>query len=719
LPSMEIPKEATSEIDYLESLAREGLRRLGKEGDPTYEARFKEEMGVIRRLKEKGHAFDRYFLIVWDYVNWAWNNGIRVGIGRGSGAGSLLLYCLRVTGLDPIPLDLLFERFLDEDRNEMPDIDIDFDAERGDEVYQYVCRKYGEDHCARIITFQTFHVASAIKAAYRVFDPGDTWEKEQHHKKVAENQRNVEQHKGSMARSARREPVRDESAFMANEATKLLPKNPSGQPSINCTLSREKHEKKPDELIYVYDQVPEFRGKRLKFPEIFEFAEALEGLVKDRSVHAAGVLITQDPITDLCPRQYAGKGKEKTLSTAFDMGDVEKLGGVKFDFLRTKVLSVLTRALRMIKEGRGIDVPIDTLVPDDPKALGLFAAGETLGIFQFESDGMRKLLKDLKPDCFEDIIAANALFRPGPMEDIPKYLERKHNPSKIKYDAPALEPILKPTYGVLVYQEQVMRAVRALAGFNGSEADKVRKAMGKKKADILAQMKGKFLDGCSQRKTCPPEVAKKIWETLQCFGEYGFNKSHSAAYAYTAYQTAYLKAHYPAEFWAAQLTVEGWDGAWETVPLYERGAKAMGLSLLPLDINLSKAEYLAANKSIRRGLKGVKGIGDSHRDIVAGQPYRDMYDYCARSGSGVKSDVVQSLLDGGAFDHFLPGLSKRLERVATRKDLELEYIEQNKRAQAEKRQRGAMKEEKDGIGSFFKVEDDLVDAAKTAEEFKL
>jgi DNA polymerase-3 subunit alpha len=727
LPSIEIPKEYSGDLEYLEHLARTGLRKLGKEGDPVYEARFKEEIDVLGRLREKGNQFDRYFLVVWDYVNWAWNNGIRVGIGRGSGAGSLLLYCLRVTGIDPLTYDLLFERFLDEERNEMPDIDIDFDHERGEEVYEYVRRRYGEDHCARIGTFQTFHVASAIKAAFRVFDPGNTWEHEQHEKDFAKAQQGRDKHKWSVR--ARRERILDETARMANEITKQLPKDPSGQPSAKCTLSKDAFDKKPDDLQYVYD-MQEFSDLRKQYPEIMAFAEALEGLSKDRSVHAAGVLITKDPIINLCPQQYAGNGAKKKFATAFDMLDVERLGGVKFDFLRTKVLSVISRTVAMVRETRGVDVPIDTLEPSDPKVFKMFAKGDATAIFQFESPGMQKVLKQMKPDCFENLIAANALFRPGPMEHIDTFCKRKHGSEAVTYPVPCLEPILSPTFGIMVYQEQVIRMVRVLAGFTGSEADKVRKAMGKKKKDVLDAMREKFLKGCTKVGKCDEQTADKIWSDMEAFASYAFNRSHACAYAYTAYQTAYLKEYFPHEFWAAQLTVEGSDSKYDAVSLYEMAAKDT-CRMLPLDINLSQPDYSIEGKSpklsIRTGFKGIKGIGaDAYVDIVAGRltagkatPYRNIFDFCMRGGNSTKSDIMRVLIDAGAFNCFIQNITARLGRVATRQDLDAEYNEQSGRAQKEKREKGARREEKQGIGLFFNMDDEPIDAAKAADDFRL
>jgi DNA polymerase-3 subunit alpha len=710
LPSIEIPKGYGSDLEYLEALARKGMKDRGKEGNPIYEARFKEEIDVLKRLKEKGKRFDRYFLIVWDYVNWAWNNGIRVGAGRGSGVGSLLLYCLKITGLDPIPYDLLFERFLAEDRNEMPDIDIDFDWENGYKVYDYICSKYGIDHCAHICAIQTFHVASAIKSAFRVFDSGNMWEREFADKQKAEHKQKAAKYgKGSSADAPK---PRDETVALANSITKMLPQGQNGLPSDKCTLLKEVYDKKPDEITYVYND-PQFVELKRKYPNEFGFAEHIEGLISNRSIHAAGILITEDKMVNLCPQQLSGSGKNKRMATVFDMGDCERLGGVKFDFLQTKVLSVITYAVEMIKarypEADSLD--IDNLPVDDPLALKIFGDGNTLAIFQFESRGMRELLRNMRADSFENIIAANALYRPGPMKFIDSYCKRKNGAEKITYVAPAMAPVIQDTYGIIVYQEQVMRCVRVLAGFSGSESDKVRKAMGKKKADILAAMKQKFMDGCEKMKTCSQQTAAHLWVELEDFSRYAFNKSHAAGYSYTAYQCAWLKAHYPHEFMAAQLTIEGWDGKHETVELYENGLRSMGIELLPACVNNSRQNYTVVdmpnrNKAIRKGFKGISGLGEQvWEDIVAGQRYKDMYDYCYRAKSGTRSDVFTALLDLGAFDSFKPKLAKRLgKEKITKSDLQAEYNDKVKRAQVDRKEA----EKNKGMTPAFSVEDEDV-----------
>ncbi len=726
LPSIEIPKEyggkpMTDDMDYLEALARQGLIDRGFSGNKKYEDRLNEELDVIKGLRSKGLRFDRYFLVVWDYVKWAWDNGIRVGAGRGSGAGSLVLYCLRITGIDPIPYDLMFDRFLTPDRNEMPDIDIDFDNERGHEVYDYVCRRFGVDRCARVGTINVFRVASALRAAFGIFDPCNTWENEVAQKEYAAQQRK------NGNRSKAQEPLRDETKKLAAEVNQLLPKGQNGGPADNCTLVKAKYDAKPDELIYVYDAVPQFRELKRKYPEVFALAEKIEGLANGRGVHAAGVLITADPLVDVVPQQFAGKGQQ--MATAYPMDDCEKLGCIKFDFLATKALSVINRTLAAVKKRYNVDVDIDNLVPNDKKAIDIFRRGDTIAIFQFESDGMQKMLKELKPDCFEDVIAANAIYRPGPIENIGMYCKRKHGEEAIVYPVESLETVLKPTYGIMVYQEQVMKITQVLAGFNGSEADKVRKAMGKKKRDILDAQADKFFKGIEKHDSCDLDTAKDLWSGMEKFGSYAFNKSHAAAYSYTAYQCAYLKAHYPAEFMAAQMTVEGADSKYDPVKMYEDASDDMGFKILPPDVNRAHPDYVVEDlpdgkKAIRKGFKGVLGLGeDVYNDIMKARKerkFRDMYDYCFRSGAGAKNDVFVALFDAGAFDEWKSAdsyLSKRLGRRATRADIEAEYNDMSKRAQNEKREKGARKEEKEGIGCVFAIEPDEPSAA--GEEFRL
>lgn len=459
----------------------------------------------------------------------------------------------------------------------------------------------------------------------------------------------------------------------------------------------------------VYNAVPEIADWKRRHPEIFKLAEDLEGIMEKRGIHASGVLITEDPLVEVCPQQFSGKAKE--FATSYDMNDVEKVGGVKFDFLSTKVLTVISRSIAMIDRRYNKKIDIDNLIPSDKAALDVFARGDTTGIFQFESDGMRKMLRGMKGVTFEDVIAANALFRPGPMKNIPSYCRRKVGEEAVNCYVAALEPILKQTLGVIVYQEQVMRAVRVLAGFTASEADTVRKAIGKKKKDLLEEQKGKFVKGCDQYKLCTQSMAENLWDLFKEFGAYAFNKSHSAGYSFTAYQCAYLKAHFPEEFMACQLTVEAGDGEYDTVKEYEHAADyELGIKVLKPDINHSKGDYQVVDKgskkAILRGFKGIMGVGQSYLDIERGQPFADMRDYCMRAGAGAGAAVSTTLIDLGAFDFMLEKLSVKLGRKATNGDLLSEYNNKKNEADGEKKLKGALKAEKKGIKPAFGFEEE-------------
>jgi len=709
LPMVALPNGFNDQMTYLEHLAREGMKRIGKEGNPVYEARYKEELEVIKKLKSQGYDFDRYFLIVAEYCNWARKQGIWVGAGRGSAAGSLVIYSLGITDLDPLPLDLLFERFLDETRNEMPDIDVDFDSRRQPEVYRHLCELYGEDHCARIGTIGTYHVASAIKAAFRVFDVGGDYEKEEQQKKLNKSLRDQGKYKASR-RNTQDKSGKSETNARANELTSLIPKGPEG---AKLVLSRSKVDKDHECL---YDKVPAINDQRKLYQEVFEFAEHIEGLIEKKAIHAAGILITERPTVELAPKQRVRdftSSEDESLATVYDMGDVEKLGGIKFDLLSTKVLGAFSIAVDAITRRGEWKYPWDlnNLPLNDPEVFRMFARGDTLAIFQFESDGMQRVLKDMNASCFEDIVAANALFRPGPMQNIDTFVARKKG-GNVTYPVPALEPVLKPTYGIFVYQEQIIKAVRLLAGFSGSEGDKVRKAMGKKKQSILDQMRPKFISGCEKLKTCTTQQATSLWETMEKFSEYAFNKSHSAAYSKVAYQCAWLKTYHPVEFMAAQISIEGEFEAFDTVELYEKGARSMAIQFKPLDVNNSKFYYTVESdgktKYIRRGFAGIKGVGQgASKSIVLGQPYKDIFDYCMRADRGVNSNVASALIKEGAFDCFKPALGKALGKsVVTPGDLFKEYEDKSKRADKEKKVTGARKEEREGIGSIFDTTED-------------
>jgi len=497
LPQYKAPEGYTRE-SFVEHLAIEGLKARLKERPGTiapalYEQRLREELMVICSM-----GFAGYFLIVWDIIRFARSRGIPVGPGRGSAAGSLVAYALRITDLDPLVYTLLFERFLNPERVSLPDIDMDFCMDRRGEVINYVVEKYGSDHVAQIITFGTLGAKAAIRDVGRVLEM----------------------------------PYAD-----ADKVAKLVPNQ------LNITLQQ---------ALDTEPRLRELVETDPKVKELMSIAQSLEGLARHASTHAAGVVISEGPLTDHVPLY---KGTNDEIITQYSMGDVEKIGLVKFDFLGLKTLTMIRRAETLINEGRPGQPPlaVDQLPFDDPRTFALLSSGKTTGIFQLESSGMRDLLTGFKPDRFEDIIAIIALYRPGPMDLIPDFIKRKQGKVPITYETPELEPILKDTYGVIVYQEQVMAIANIIAGFSLGQADILRRAMGKKKPEEMEKLRVKFLDGAKKNKI-PEKKAEKLYELIQKFAGYGFNKSHAAAYAVVCYHTGYLKAHYPTEFMAGVVT---------------------------------------------------------------------------------------------------------------------------------------------------------------------
>ncbi len=535
-----------------------------------------------------------------------------VGPGRGSAAGSAVAYCLDITQIDPIKYDLLFERFLNPDRISLPDIDIDFDDDGRAEVLRYVTDKYGAEKVARIITYGTMAAKSAIKDVARI----------------------------------EQLPLSE-----SNRLTKLIPKH---MPEVNGK------ELKPT-LKNCYEHVDEFKTE-LKSPnhlvvETLKYAKELEGNVRNTGVHACGVIIGRDDITDWVPVSTAtDKDGTKLLVTQYEGCVIEDTGLIKMDFLGLKTLSIIKEALANIKQTRGIDVDIDNIPIDDKKTYELYCAGKTTGTFQFESAGMQKYLRELQPSVFEDLIAMNALYRPGPMDYIPDFIARKHGKSPIVYDIPIMEQYLKDTYGVTVYQEQVMLLSRLLANFTRGESDTLRKAMGKKLIDKMNALKAKFLEG-GQKNGHDPKVLEKIWADWEKFASYAFNKSHATCYSWVAFQTAYLKANYPAEYMAAVLSRNLADITKLTTFMDE--CKAMHINVKGPDVNESFAAF-GVNKEgeIRLGMAAIKGIGvNVVNEIIRardnGGPFKDIYDFVERvDRSAINRRVVENLALAGAFDCF-------------------------------------------------------------------
>ena len=558
--------------------------------------RFQYELDVICKM-----GFASYFLIVRDFIHFAKGRGIGVGPGRGSVAGSLVAYALRITDIDPIRHQLIFERFLYPERVTMPDIDIDFDDVRRPEVIEYVRKKYGEDNVTQIITFGTMGAKGVMRDVGRAL------------------------------------------GLSVPDVDRIAKMVPDG---LNVTLER------------ALEQTPDLKSLPEKGPvyaKLMRTARVLEGLARHASVHAAGVLITPGPLTDFVP---LCRQKGDLVTTQWDMKSVEKAGLLKMDFLGLRTLSVLQECVDLVKSGHGIALDLQTLPEDDAKAFQLFQDAETVAIFQFESTGMRDYLKRLKPTVLEDLTAMNALYRPGPMENIPYFIDCKHGRQKVKYDHPKLEPILDGTYGVFVYQEQVMAAAHDLAGFSMAQADELRRAMGKKIVEEMARKRAQFIDGCAKTSRIAEKVADKIFTTMEKFAGYGFNKSHSAAYALVAYQCAWLKANHPAEFMAATMSSEMGDSS-RLLTLVEE-CRRMKLELLPPDVNRSAWKFTIEDGKIRIGLGAVRNVGQGAVDALLAAraehgPFATLFDLASAVPQGaLNKRVLESLVAAGACDALGP-----------------------------------------------------------------
>ncbi|HET7510866.1 MAG TPA: DNA polymerase III subunit alpha, partial [Solirubrobacterales bacterium] len=602
LPEFPVP-DGYSLQSYFERVAREGLderlvelRRRRAQGlvrhpDEAYQERLEHEIRVIETM-----GFPGYFLVVWDFIRHARENGIPVGPGRGSAAGSVVAYALRITDIDPLQYDLLFERFLNPERISMPDIDIDFCMRRRGEVIQYVGEKYGRDRVAQIITFGTLAAKAVVRDVGRVMGLPYT---------------------------------------KVDRIAKLIP---------DMTKSLAEAAKENELLAAEIKKDPEVR-------QIVEVGSRLEGLTRHASVHAAGVVITPRPLEELVPLYKVTKGEEEQIMTQWDMNVIESLGLLKMDFLGLRTLTVLDDAVKIVRQ-LGVDLDLDEVPLDDEETFRIFAEGRTSGIFQFESRGMTDLLRRVKPSRFEELAALNALYRPGAMTLIDEYIQRKQG-KKFAFLSPEMQPILEETYGIIVYQEQVMLIAVAVAGFSMAEADTLRKAMGKKKKDVMAKMKAKFVDGAAAR-GMPPQKAADLWDKIEPFAGYGFNKSHSVAYANLAYKTAYLKAHYPVAFMCAMLNSE--LSSSDSIAKYIGECRNMGIGLLPPDINESSFPFTVVGGQIRFGLGAVKGVGSSAIDSVLEARrrlgrFRSLPQLAAEVDLRlVNRKVLECLIKAGAFD---------------------------------------------------------------------
>lgn len=614
LPYFQVPSEFASQDDYLAHLTWKGAHARYSEITPRIEERINSELFTIRTM-----GFAGYFLIVSDFVNAGKNMGVFVGPGRGSAAGSVVAYCIGITNIDPIKYDLLFERFLNEGRKSMPDIDTDFDDEGRQKVLDYVVEKYGKNQVAQIITYGTMAARSSIKDVARVLDL----------------------------------PLAE-----SNALSKLVPEKPGTQLKKILHLplagadSLQAEGFSGDDLGNILQLREIYNSEGLQ-SEVLHEAEMLEGSIRNTGVHASAVIIAPADLMTLIP---VATSKESDLwLTQIEGTDIESAGVIKMDFLGLRTLSILKTALRLIKNNHGVEINLDTLPLNDVTTFELFQRGETNGIFQFESVGMQKNLKELKPDKFEDLIAMNALYRPGPIKYIPNYIDRKHGKEEIVYDLPEMEEYLKETYGVTVYQEQVMLLSQKLGGFNRTDADELRKAMGKKKRKILDKMKVQFVEG-GVKNGHAVEVLDKIWSDWEAFAEYAFNKSHSTCYAYLAYQTAYLKAHYPSEYMAALLNHAG---STDKISFLMEECQAMNIKVLGPDINESEQGFAVNKKGeIRIGLSGIKGVGEAAiiniiEERTAHGEYTDIFDLVKRVNQrAVNKKSIESLATAGCFDNF-------------------------------------------------------------------
>jgi len=587
--------------DYLDELARAGLEeRLQGNTDPesrrAYEERLEYELDVIKRMQ-----FPGYFLVVADFINYAKKQGIPVGPGRGSSAGSLVAYALKITDLDPIRHVLLFERFLNPERRSMPDIDVDFCIRGRAQVIQYVKDKYGADRVAQIATFGTLKAKAAIKDVGRAL------------------------------------------GFSFAETDAIAKLIPAPKQGFDYPLSESiKMESRLQELIKTDPRVK----------TLIDHALRLEGLTRHASTHAAGVVLSNLPLVDHLPLFV---DKEGGIVTQFDMGSVEKIGLVKFDFLGLKTLTLIHDCLKLIDASRGVKIDLNQLPLDDKKTYKLLCNGNTTGVFQLESTGIREMTVKIRPNCFEDLVAILALYRPGPLDSgmAEEYIKRKHGKEKIKYLHPLLESILKDTHGVIVYQEQVMQIAQVLAGYSMGEADILRRAMGKKDPEEMAAQRERFVDGAKKNKIDSPR-ATEIFDQMETFARYGFNKSHSAAYALVSYQTAYLKSHFPVEFMAALMTSEMGDTDKVIKNLAE--CRVRGIEVLAPDVNESLADFTPVEDKIRFGLAAVKNVGEKAVEVIlesrkGGGRFESLFDFCRRVDlSAVNRRVIESLIKCGAFD---------------------------------------------------------------------
>lgn len=604
LPNYDVPEQYATHYDYLEKLTVDGLtKRYGEEITNEIKERAEYELSIIKKM-----GYVDYFLIVWDYINYAKTHNIPVGPGRGSGAGSIVAYSIGITDIDPIKYNLIFERFLNPERISMPDFDVDFCYEKRDKVIEYVCQKYGKENVSQIITFGTMSARMVIRDVGRALDI---------------------------------------SYADTDKLAKMIPNE------LHITIKKALEQNRELKELYENDETVK---------KLLEIAMALEGMPRQASTHACGIVITKEPVVTYVPLYM----RDNTISTQYIMTTLEELGLLKMDFLGLRTLTVIQDTIDLVKANKGVQVEFDNDM-NDPKVYKLWQDGNSVGIFQFESQGMTNFMKELKPDCLEDIIAGVSLYRPGPMDQIPRYIANKKDPEHAVYTHPALKPILKVTYGCMVYQEQVMQIVRDLAGYSLGRADLVRRAMGKKKLDVMAREREIFINGQLDedgnivvpgcvRNGIDAESANRIFDEMAEFAKYAFNKSHAAAYAVVSYRTAYLKAYYPAEFMAA--TLNSFLGNLDKIPDYIEECRRLNISILKPDINRSYTKFTVDNEGIRFGLGSIKNVGTSAVDEIVKErtsngEFKNFADFCERiKDLSVNKKCVESLIKSGAFDCF-------------------------------------------------------------------
>lgn len=604
LPNYDVPAEYPTHYDFFKKLCDDGIKnRYGENPSKEILDRAEYEIGVIKKM-----GYVDYFLIVWDFIHYAKTHDIPVGPGRGSGAGSIIAYAIEITDIDPMKYGLLFERFLNPERISMPDFDVDFCYEHRQDVIDYVSRKYGHDHVSQIITFGTMSARMVIRDVARVLDI----------------------------------PYSE-----ADTLAKMIPNE------LHITIKKALEQN--IELKEKYENDPDVKN-------LLNIAMGLEGMPRQASTHACGIVITKEPVDTYVPLYV----RDNQISTQYIMTTLEELGLLKMDFLGLRTLTVIQDTINLVKENRGIDVKFDENMAD-PKVYKLWQEGKSCGIFQFESQGMTNFMKELKPDCLEDLIAGVSLYRPGPMDQIPRYIKGKQNPGHNEYTHPSLEPILNVTYGCMVYQEQVMQIVRDLAGYSLGRADLVRRAMGKKKLDVMAKEREVFINGQVDengniivpgcvRNGIDSESANKIFDEMAEFAKYAFNKSHAACYAVVAYRTAYLKAYYPAEFMAA--TLNSFLGNLDKIPQYIDECKLLGIEILKPEINKSSTKFTVENGKIRFGLGSIKNVGTIPVNNIVKErnehgEYKGFIDFCERiADEAVNKKCIESLIKAGVFDNF-------------------------------------------------------------------